>query len=105
MNPCLKCESHRPSNIKSNTSYLKACEKWSNCDVCGSNFENKRKILKKHMTYFMKLRDKYYNIIDAIDDRADIAMQKQPYLKAYKEQTNCEVCVYDFEIKEICRNT
>ena len=32
-------------------------------------------------------------------------MQKQPYLKAYKEQTNCEVCVYDFEIKEICRNT
>ena len=49
MNPCLKCESHRPSNIKSN--------KWSNCDVCGSNFENKRKILKKHMTYFMKLRE------------------------------------------------
>ena len=98
MNPCLKCESHRPSNIKSN--------KWSNCDVCGSNFENKRKILKKHMTYFMKLRE-ILNIIiiDAIDDRADIAMQKQPYLKAYKEQTNCEVCVYDFEIKEICRNT
>ena len=26
-------------------------------------------------------------------------------MKAYKEQTICEVCVYDFEIKEIYRNT
>ena len=59
------------------------------------------------MTYFMKLREILIIIIiiDVIDHRADIAMQKQPYLKAYKEQTICEVCVYDFEIKEICRNT
>ena len=27
-------------------------------------------------------------------------MQKQPYLKAYKEQTNCEVCVYDLKLKK-----
>ena len=26
---------------------------------------------------------KYYNIIEAIDDRVDIDMQKSPYLKAY----------------------
>ena len=48
---------------------------------------------------------KYYNIIEAIDDRVGIDIQKSAYLKAYKEQTICEVCVYDFEIKEIYRNT
>ena len=59
------------------------------------------------MIYFHETKGdiKCYNMIEAIDDRVDIAMQKSPYLKAYKEQTICEVCVYDFEIKEICRNT
>ena len=59
------------------------------------------------MIYFHETkRDiKYYDITEAIDDRVDIDMRKSPYLKAYKEQTICEVCVYDFEIKEICRNT
>ena len=47
----------------------------------------------------------YYDMIEAIDDRVGIDMQKSAYLKAYKEQTICEVCVYDFEIKEIYRNT
>ena len=65
-----------------------------------------KNFVETHDLFHETKRDiKYYNIIDAIDDRADIAMQKQPYLKAYKEQTICEVCVYDFEIKEICRNT
>ena len=59
------------------------------------------------MIYFHETkRDiNYCNIIEAIDDRVDADMQKSPYLKAYKEQTICEVCVYDFEIKEICINT
>ena len=59
------------------------------------------------MIYFHESkRDiKCYNIAEAIDDRVDIDMRKSPYLKAYKEQTICEVCVYDFEIKEICINT
>ena len=48
---------------------------------------------------------KYHNMIEAIDDRVGIDIQKSAYLKAYKEQTICEVCVYDFEIKEIYRNT
>ena len=39
------------------------------------------------------------------EETLDIDMQKSPCLKAYKEQTTCDVCVYDFEIKEICRNT
>ena len=43
--------------------------------------------------------------IKKFEETHDIDMQKSPYLKAYKEQTICEVCVYDFEIKEICRNT
>ena len=43
--------------------------------------------------------------IKKFEETLDIDMQKSPYLKAYKEQTICEVCVYDFEIKEICRNT
>ena len=59
------------------------------------------------MIYFHETkRDiSYCNIIEAIDDRVDINMQKSPYSKAYKEQTICDVCVYAFEIKEICRNT
>ena len=59
------------------------------------------------MIYFHETkRDiNYCNIIEVIDDRVDVDMQKSPYLKAYKEQTICEVCVYDFEIKEICINT
>ena len=44
-------------------------------------------------------------MIEVIDDRVGIDIQKSAYLKAYKEQTICEVCVYDFEIKEIYRNT
>ena len=44
-------------------------------------------------------------MIEAIDNRVGIDKQKSAYLKAYKEQTICEVCVYDFEIKEIYRNT
>ena len=38
------------------------------------------------MIYFHETkRDiKYHNIIEAIDDRVDIAMQKSPYLYAYK---------------------
>ena len=48
---------------------------------------------------------KYHNMIEAIDDRVGIDIQKSAYLKAYKEQTICEVCVCDFEIKEIYRNT
>ena len=59
------------------------------------------------MIYFHETKEdiKYHNMIEAIDDRVGIDMQKSAYLKAYKEQTICEVCVYDFEIKEICRNT
>ena len=59
------------------------------------------------MIYFHETKGdiKYHNMIEAIDDRVGIDMQKSAYLKAYKEQTICEVCVYDFEIKEICRNT
>ena len=48
---------------------------------------------------------KQYYMIEAIDNRVGIDKQKSAYLKAYKEQTICEVCVYDFEIKEIYRNT
>ena len=59
------------------------------------------------MIYFHETKGdiKYYNMIQAIDDRVDIDMQKSSYLKAYKEQTICEVCVYDFEIEGIYRNT
>ena len=59
------------------------------------------------MIYFHETKGdiKYYNMIQAINDRVDIDMQKSSYLKAYKEQTICEVCVYDFKIQEIYRNT
>ena len=38
--------------------------------------------------------------IKKFEETHDIDMQESPYLKAYKEKTICEVCVYDFEIKE-----
>ena len=59
------------------------------------------------MIYFHETKGdiKYHNMIEVIDDRVGIDMQKSAYLKAYKEQTICEVCVDDFEIKEIYRNT
>ena len=54
------------------------------------------------MIYFHETKGdiKYYNMIEAIDDRARIDMQKSAYLKAYKEQTICEVCVYDLRLKK-----
>ena len=56
------------------------------------------------MIYFHETKGdiKYHNMIEAIDDRVGIDMQKSAYLKA---ESICEVCVYDFEIKEIYRNT
>ena len=56
---------------------LPKTHKQTNWEVCVYNFEIK-KFLKEHMTYFMKLREILIIIIiiDVIDHRADIAMQK-----------------------------